>query len=97
MAKRDETLAVRVGTMVLTIAAGWVAQKVVGIIWQKSTGHAAPKDLDDENITIVQAVTFAAVSGGVAVLARRLTHRGVARAAAHRSAKHADAVTTDAE
>ena len=82
MAKRKEPLAVKVGTLLLTLVAGWLAQKLVGMIWQKSTGHAAPKDLDDDDITVVQAVTFAAVSGGVAVLARRLAHKGAQRAVA---------------
>nr|WP_281041921.1 DUF4235 domain-containing protein [Xylanimonas cellulosilytica] len=72
----------KIAAMVLTLAAGWLAQKAVGMIWEKSTGHHAPTDLDDDEITVVQAVTFAAVSGGVAVLARRLTRRGVVRAAA---------------
>ncbi|RZS62793.1 uncharacterized protein DUF4235 [Xylanimonas ulmi] len=79
VAERDESLAVKVGTMALTLAAGWLAQRAVGMIWAKSTGHAAPKDPDDESVTIVQAVTFAAVSGAVAVLARRLAHQGARR------------------
>ena len=87
MARKNDTLAVKVGTMVLTIAAGWLAQKAVGMIWEKSTGRAAPKNLDDEEITIIQAVTFAAVSGGVAVLARRLAHQGAVRAAARFSSR----------
>jgi hypothetical protein len=70
----------KVGTMALTIAAGWVAQKAVATIWEKSTGHAAPKNSDDEEVTIVQAVTFAAVSAAVAVLARRLAHQAASRA-----------------
>jgi hypothetical protein len=82
VAKRKEPLAVKVGTMVLTLAAGWVAQRIVGMVWEKSTGHAAPKDLDDDQITVLQAVTFAAVSGGIAVLARRMAHQGAVRAAA---------------
>ena len=80
MAQRKDPLAVKVGTMVLTIAAGWLAQKAVGMIWEKSTGRSAPKDLDDDEITVIQAVTFAAVSGGVAVLARRLAHKGAVQA-----------------
>jgi hypothetical protein len=82
MAKRDEPLAVKVGTLVLTVLAGWLAQKLVSAIWARATGKAAPKDLDDENVTIAQAVTFAAVTGGVAVLARRLAHQGAVKAAA---------------
>lgn len=82
MAEPEQPLAVKVGTVALTLAAGWVAQRLIGVVWKKATGHAAPRDLDDEEITIIQAVTFAAVSGGVAVLAKRLAHRGAARAVA---------------
>ena len=96
MAKRDEPLAVKVGTFVLTLAAGWLAQKLVGMIWERSTGHAAPKNLDDDEITVVQAVTFAAVSGGVAVLARRLAHQGATKAAARFTTKQTAASDTDA-
>ncbi|PZR52175.1 DUF4235 domain-containing protein [Xylanimonas oleitrophica] len=87
MANRDETLAVKVGTLVLTLAAGWAAQRLVGMVWEKSTGHVAPHDLDDDEISGVQAVTFAAVSGAVAVLARRLARQGALRAAGRYASK----------
>lgn len=80
MANTEQPLAVKVGTLALTLAAGWAAQKLVGVIWQKSTGKVAPLDLDDEEIGVIQAVTFAAVTGGVAVFARRFARRGAARA-----------------
>ncbi|WP_425955361.1 DUF4235 domain-containing protein [Xylanimonas sp. McL0601] len=73
--------------MVLTLAAGWLAQRAVVMIWQKSTGHAAPRDLDDDQITVIQAVGFAALSAGAAVLARRMTYKGTNRAIDHFVAK----------
>ncbi|WP_083259948.1 DUF4235 domain-containing protein [Cellulosimicrobium cellulans] len=82
----EQTLAVKVGTVALTFAAGWAAQKLVTFVWAKATGHDAPKDLDDEEVGLVSAVTFAAVAAGVGVLARRFAGRGaksvVARLAA---------------
>jgi len=78
----ETPLGVKVGTVVLTIAAGWVAQKLIGVVWEKTTGSAAPTNVDDDEISIIQAVTFAAVSGGVAVLAKRVARRGAVRAAA---------------
>ncbi len=80
MANNEQPLALKVGTLALTLAAGWTAQKLVGVIWKKTTGKDTPLDLDDEEIGVVQAVTFAAVSGGVAVFARRFARRGAARA-----------------
>ncbi|OLT54690.1 hypothetical protein BJF88_08275 [Cellulosimicrobium sp. CUA-896] len=72
-------MAVKVGTVALTFAAGWAAQKLVTFVWAKATGHDAPKDLDDEEVGIVSAVTFAAVAAGVGVLARRFAGRGAKR------------------
>ena len=82
MTDTEQPLGVKVGTVVLTIAAGWVAQKLIGVVWEKATGNVAPTNVDDDEISIIQAVTFAAVSGGVAVLAKRLARKGAVRAAA---------------
>jgi len=82
VADDDQPLSVKVGTVVLTVAAGWVAQKLVGVIWEKATGSAAPTNVDDDELSIIQAVTFAAVSGGVAVLAKRIARQGAVRAGA---------------
>ncbi|ROS72114.1 DUF4235 domain-containing protein [Cellulomonas sp. PhB143] len=68
----DVDLPTKVVTLALTVAAGWVAQKAVGQVWKKATGNDAPTDTDDPEVGIVQAVTFAAVAGAAAVLARRL-------------------------
>ncbi|MCL2594030.1 MAG: DUF4235 domain-containing protein [Promicromonosporaceae bacterium] len=94
MANGNDTLGVKVGTMLATFAAGWVVQKVIGAIWQKATGNAAPIDLDDDDVTVVQAVTFAAVSGGLAIFARKLARNGTRAAAAHFAAKAAAAQTS---
>ncbi|MFI2102703.1 DUF4235 domain-containing protein [Isoptericola sp. NPDC019693] len=82
MTDSEQPLGVKVGTVVLTIAAGWAAQKLIGVVWEKTTGSVAPTNVDDDELSIIQAVTFAAVSGGVAVLAKRLARQGAVRAAA---------------
>lgn len=81
----ETSLAVKIGTVAATFAAGWLAQKLIKVAWEKATGHDAPIDLDADDIPIVQAVTFAAVTGGVAVLARRLARQGVTKAIARRA------------
>ncbi|NOW01409.1 DUF4235 domain-containing protein [Isoptericola chiayiensis] len=83
----EPSLAVKVATMGATLAAGWVAQKLIKTIWEKATGSDAPIDLDADDIPVVQAITFAAVTGGVAVLARRLARQGVAKAVDRRAEK----------
>ncbi len=82
MGDDEQPLAVKVGTVVLTVAAGWAAQKLVGLAWEKATGNVAPTNVDDDELSMVQAVTFAAVSGGVVVLAKRLARKGAVRAEA---------------
>lgn len=77
----DSSLAVKVGTVALTFAAGWVAQKLVTAVWKQVSGHDAPKDPEDPDVSIVSAVTFAAVTAGAAVLARRFAGRGAQRVA----------------
>lgn len=68
----DQDMATKVATLVLTFAAGWVATKVVSTVWKKASGHDAPTDTDDPEISIVEAIAFAAITGGVGVMARRL-------------------------
>ncbi|BDZ42404.1 hypothetical protein GCM10025865_17030 [Paraoerskovia sediminicola] len=68
----DVDLPTKVATLALTLAAGWVAQKAVGMVWKKATGNDAPTNTDDPEVSILQAVAFAAVSGSVMVLARRV-------------------------
>ena len=56
-----------IGTSAL---AAWLAQKVLGAVWKKTTGHDAPKDPLENDSTIAGIVTFAAVTGAVAALSR---------------------------
>ena len=72
----DEDAMLRMATMVAGLAAGWLTNHLVAMIWKAMTGHTAPRDLDDENLKLAQAVGFAAVSGGVAVLVNRLLRKG---------------------
>ncbi|MFV2145371.1 MULTISPECIES: DUF4235 domain-containing protein [Isoptericola] len=81
----EPSLGLKIGTVAATFAAGWVAQKLIKVIWEKATGNDAPIDLDADDIPIVQAITFAAVTGGVAVLARRLARQGVTKAVDRRA------------
>ena len=87
----EQTIVEKVGTLALTIAAGWVAQKAVSMIWKSVTGNDAPNKPDDPELDLVQATVFAAVAAGTAVFAKRLAAKGAHRAAlglaARRSAR----------
>ena len=58
------------------MAATFVANQLIRQIWKAVTGDTAPKNANDPGLHVVQAVAFAALSAGVAVLARRAATHG---------------------
>lgn len=56
--------------------AGMVAGKIVDVGWKAVTGHPAPTDPDDDNVTLAEIVTFAVLSGAILGLARVLANEG---------------------
>lgn len=58
------------------LAATWLANAAVRHIWKHATGTHAPKKADDPALAIGHAVAFAALSGAVAVLAKRIATHG---------------------
>ena len=89
MAEPEQPFAVKVGTVVLTLAAGWVAQKAVSMIWKGVTGNDAPNKPDDPELDLVQATVFAAVAAGTAVFAKRMAAKGASRAVMRIAARRA--------
>lgn len=85
----EPTLAVKLGTIALTFAAGWAAQKALALLWKQVTGKDAPNKADDPELDMVQATVFAAVAAGTAVFAKRIAAKGAQRAAARMSARAA--------
>lgn len=68
-----------VGTGV-SIGAGFVANKLVDAVWEKSTGKKPPKDGTDPEHSLRSALTFALVSSAVAALIQVVAGRGTQRA-----------------
>lgn len=68
----DQDMTTKLVTLGLTFAAGWVATKAVSTVWKQVSGHDAPTDTDDPEVSLVEAIVFAAVTGGITVLARRM-------------------------
>ena len=58
------------------IAATWLANAAIRHIWKHTTGQHAPKNANDPALAIGHAVAFAALSGAVAVLAKRVATHG---------------------
>ena len=82
-----DTLALKLGTVALGLVAARLASLLVGKVWQRVTGNKAPKNADDETLTAVQAVVFAAVSGSLAVAAKRAARPAALATAAHLAAR----------
>ena len=75
---QDQSTAEKLTMMALSFGAGWIAQKIVEKIWDKSTGGIS-RDLDNDDARLVSIVTFAAVSAAVAALTQVFAKRGAHR------------------
>ncbi|WP_435299208.1 DUF4235 domain-containing protein [Timonella sp. A28] len=79
----------KIAALGISFAAGWVAQKVVEKVWDKSTGGLS-HDLDDDEARVASIVTFAAVSAIVASLTQVLAKRSSKRMVSNWAAKALD-------
>jgi hypothetical protein len=70
------TLVSKLITTGVTIAGGLIGTKVVEFGWKKVTGHDAPKDLEDTDNNMWEAIAFAAIAAGIAALIRATSQRG---------------------
>lgn len=59
----------------ISFAAGWIAQKAVEKVWDKST-RGLSHNLDDEDARIASILTFSAVSAVAATLTQVIAKRG---------------------
>ena len=67
----------------ISIGAGIVATKLVDFAWEKSTGHAPPKDATNLEESLRDTLVFALVSAGVGAVIQTLTQRYTQRAIAN--------------
>ena len=72
----DDAVMVRLVAAGAGLAATWLANAAIRHIWKHATGNHAPKNANDPALAIGHAVAFAALSGAVAVLARRVATHG---------------------
>jgi hypothetical protein len=66
-----------------SIGSGFVASKLVDMIWEKSTGKKPPKDGKDLSYSMRSALIFALVSSSVAAVIQVLANRGTQKAIVH--------------
>lgn len=77
-----DTLTYKLTVSLLSLGAGWLAQKALVALWRTTVGKGAPRSIEDEDATVAGVVGFAAMSAGVAALTRILASRGTKRLAA---------------
>ncbi len=66
----------------VSIGAGFVANKTVDMVWEKSTGRKPPKDGTNLEYSLRSALTFALVSSAVAAIIQVIAGRGTQKAIA---------------
>ncbi len=69
----------KIAMLAVSFGVGWIAQKLVEQVWEKSTGGLS-HDIDDDEARIASVVTFAAVSAAVAALSQVFAKRGARKA-----------------
>ena len=86
MAKNSGGAGGKLVAMLATTAAVYAARKLITVLWTRTTGKMPPTDPADPEVTITEALGWAAVAG-ITVEAARLF---AARATAHRAAPASD-------
>lgn len=71
----------------ISIGGGIVGTKLVEAGWKAFTGDDAPKDLDDTEQDLVQAIVFATLTAAISATIRVASKRGAASAMNRISAK----------
>lgn len=88
-----EAISTRAFNVLATMAAGFLARKVIGVAWTKATGKEPPKDPEDPRVDLVEALAWSVLTG-IAVAALRIL---VIRAVTHRSSTGADREAAEAK
>ena len=83
------TLVNKLITTGVTVGGGLVGTKIVDFGWRKVTGHDAPKDLDDTENNMWEAIAFATIAAGIAALIRVVSQRGAHEAIERMQARSA--------
>jgi len=74
---RDEMM-LKVATTVVALTAAFLAQRALATGWRVVTGHSAPA-VDDDDVSIPELITYAAVSAAAVAGVRLLADRRVRR------------------
>ena len=92
MADKKADLGTRLISAAVAMAAAFVARKVVTFAWTKATGKEPPKNPEDPQVALREALSWSMLTGVTVEAARLLA----TRAAARRTHSGPDRETVDA-
>lgn len=64
----------------ITIGGGMLGSQLVTTGWRLATGHEAPRDATDDDLPLVEALSFAFISAGISALIKVAGQRGAGSA-----------------
>jgi hypothetical protein len=76
---KKEDLNTRVFNALTTMAAGFIARKVITKVWTKVTGKEPPTNPEDPGVALVEALAWSVLTGVTVAAFRLLAIRAVAR------------------
>lgn len=79
MTDQKQSLAAKLAGVVTALAAAWLAQRIIDLVWTRVLGHKAPKPEDESDARFAEIAAAAAITGGAVALSRVLATRGTAK------------------
>jgi hypothetical protein len=79
--KKKEDIGTKVFNSLTTMAAGFIARKVVTFAWTKVTGKEPPTNPEDPRVALTEAFSWSVLTGITVAAFRLLAIRAVARRA----------------
>lgn len=79
MTDKKESLAAKLMGVVAALAAAWLAQRLIDLVWTRVLGHKPPKPEDEADARFAEIAAAAAVTGAAISFSRVLATRGAAK------------------
>lgn len=79
MTDKKESLAAKLTGVVAALAAAWLAQRLIDLVWTRALGHKPPKPEDESDARFAEIAAAAAVTGAAIAFSRVLATRGAAK------------------
>ena len=79
MTDKKQSLAAKAVGLLATMAAAWLAQKLIEQVWTRTLGHKPPKPEDESDARLAELAAAATITGAAIALSRVLATRGAAK------------------